>query len=252
MADDLNARVAHTLVAAYKSGHRAPVDADARALSREGAVAVQGLVAKGNGDHPTGWKVAVIEGTPAYAPMMDSVIKPSGAQFKIPEEGFLVEIEVAARLSHDLTPRPGKPYTREEVTDAISEWVVGIELIGSRFQKSPGEAPFPAWLADSMGNAAYITGPSVAASKVGDLPTLRVRWWLDGEQKHDKVGGHPQNDPILPILLNANAPADAFGGFKAGHLITTGSLTVPVVVSHASTIKAEIDGIGVVECVLVA
>ena len=141
MADDLNARVAHTLVAAYKSGHRAPVDADARALSREGAVAVQGLVAKGNGDHPTGWKVAVIEGTPAYAPMMDSVIKPSGAQFKIPEEGFLVEIEVAARLSHDLTPRPGKPYTREEVTAAISEWVVGIELIGSRFQKSPGEAP---------------------------------------------------------------------------------------------------------------
>ena len=37
MADDLNARVAQTLVAAYKSGHRAPVDADARALSREEA-----------------------------------------------------------------------------------------------------------------------------------------------------------------------------------------------------------------------
>ena len=61
----------------------------------------------------------------------------------------------------------------------------------------------------------------------------------------------PRRD-IRAILLNANAPADAFGGFKAGHLITTGSLTVPLVVSHASTIKAEIDGIGVVECVLVA
>jgi 2-keto-4-pentenoate hydratase len=252
MVDDVISKVAERLVAAHKSGHRVPVDAEARALAREGAATVQALVAKGTGDHPTGWKVAVIDGTPAYAPMMESVIKGSGASFTLCEEGFLVEIEVAARLKSDLTPRPGKPYSRDEVIAAISEWVVGIELIGSRYQKSPGDAPFPAWLADSMGNAAYIHGASAAASSLGDLSTLRVRWWLDGEQKHDKVGGHPQNDPILPILLNANAPADEFGGFKAGHLITTGSLTVPLVVDHASRIKAEIDGIGTVECQLLA
>ena len=111
-------------------------------------------------------------------------------------------------------------------------------------KKSPGEAPFPAWLADSMGNAAYVTGPSVAFSAIKDGATLPVTWWLDGGVKEDNIGGHPQNDPLLPILLNANAPDDLFGGFKKGQIITTGSLTVPTLITGKGHVEAEIKGIG--------
>ena len=187
--------------------------------------------------------MAVADGTPAYAPMFDKHIHSSGVHIPINEEGYLIEIEVAVKLSRDL-PHRSQAYSRNEIEAACSEWIVGIELIGSRFKKSPGEAPFPAWLADNMGNAAYVTGPSVPFSAIKDGSTLPLTWWLDGTIKEDKIGGHPQNDPILPILLNANAPDDMFGGFKAGQIITTGSLTVPTLITGKGLIEAEIKGIG--------
>lgn len=243
MSDQTASRLAQSLIKAHQSGKRIAVDEDARALVRSDAKQVMLDVAKGIGQSPAGWKVAVIEGTPAYAPMFTKDIKPSGAHFPMIEEGYLIEIEVALKLGHDL-PHRTTPYSRSEIESACTEWVVGIELIGSRLKKSPGEAPFPAWLADNMGNAAYVTGPSVAFSAIKDGSTLPLTWWLDGQIKEDKIGGHPQNDPILPILLNANAPDDLFGGFKKGQIITTGSLTTPTLITGKGLVEAEIKGIG--------
>lgn len=243
MLDHAASRLAQSLINAHKSGKRIAVDEDARALAREEAKTVIQAVAQGLGQTPAGWKVAVIDGTPAYAPMFAKDIRPSGAHFPMIEEGYLIEIEVALKLAHDL-PHRATAYSRSEIEAACGEWVVGIELIGSRLKKSPGEAPFPAWLADSMGNAAYVTGPSVAFSAIKDGSVLSVTWWLDGVVKEDKIGGHPQNDPILPILLNANAPDDLLGGFKAGQIITTGSLTVPTLITGKGLVEAEIKGIG--------
>ena len=243
MSDHAVSRFAQSLINAHKSGKRIAVDEDARALARDDAKAVMQTVAKGLGQTPAGWKVAVIDGTPAYAPMFAKDIRPSGAHFPMIEEGYLIEIEVALKLAHDL-PHRDTAYSRSEIEAACGEWVVGIELIGSRLKKSPGEAPFPAWLADSMGNAAYVTGPSVAFSAIKDGSVLPVTWWLDGVVKEDKIGGHPQNDPILPILLNANAPDDLLGGFKAGQIITTGSLTLPTLITGKGHVEAEIKGIG--------
>jgi len=243
VSDHAVSRFAQSLINAHKSGKRIAVDDDARALARDDAKPDMQTVAKGLGQTPAGCKVAVIDGTPAYAPMFAKDIRPSGAHFPMIEEGYLIEIEVALKLAHDL-PHRDTAYSRSEIEAACGEWVVGIELIGSRLKKSPGEAPFPAWLADSMGNAAYVTGPSVAFSAIKDGSVLPVTWWLDGVVKEDKIGGHPQNDPILPILLNANAPDDLLGGFKAGQIITTGSLTVPTLITGKGHVEAEIKGIG--------
>jgi 2-keto-4-pentenoate hydratase len=245
-------QLATALVAATRAHRRIAVDATASALALEDAMDVQARVAGALGAKAGGWKVAVIDGTPRYAPMFASNIKASGSTWSIPQEGFLVEIELALRLARDVPARPGKPYSREEIVDAVSDLVVGIELIASRFEKSPGAAPFPAWLADNMGNAAYIYGDAVPYRSVADAGALRCRYWADGVEKHDRIGGHPQNDPIMPILLNANAQTDQLGGFKAGQLVTTGSLTVPAVFDSPARLKATIDGVGSVEAVLTA
>jgi 2-keto-4-pentenoate hydratase len=243
VSDNSASRLARSLIQAHHNGKRITVDEDARALTRDQAKQVIAEVAKGLDQSPTGWKVAVADGTPAYAPMFKKHMHASGVHLPMHEEGYLIEIEVAVKLSHDLPHRP-QAYSRQDIEAACSEWIVGIELIGSRFKKSPGEAPFPAWLADNMGNAAYVSGASVPFSAIKDASTLALTWWLDGTVKEDKVGGHPQNDPILPILLNANAPEDLFGGFKAGQIITTGSLTVPTLITGKGLIEAEIKGIG--------
>ena len=132
MADDLNARVAHTLVAAYKSGHRAPVDADARALSREGAVAVQGLVAKGNGDHPTGWKVAVIEGT-RYSRLPDLPTVGEGIPgFALPVgfHGFLGPAGMPRPLINQLNAELIKALKLPEVEKRMAGFGLDIVISG--------------------------------------------------------------------------------------------------------------------------
>jgi 2-keto-4-pentenoate hydratase len=244
-------RVAATLLGAYAGAKRVPVDADSQTLALADAMGVQGAVAAGLGVGVTAWKVAVPDGTnPAYAPMFDNVVKASGSSWRIPEEGFNVEIELALRLKAGL-PRRAEPYTRAEIEAAVSDLVVGIELVGSRFQKSPGAAPFPAWLADNLGNGAYIIGEHVPFVSGAHASALRVQYWIDGALQLDQVGGHPQNDVITPLLLCANAQTDAFGGFKAGDLITTGCLHKPHPVGAPASIKATIEGVGSVETHLV-
>ncbi len=243
MSDHNATRLAQSLLKAHQTQKRIAVDDDARALTRAQAKQVIWEVAQGLHQAPGGWKVAVIDGTPAYAPMFAQHIHTNSAHVPMIEEGYLIEIEVAVELTADL-PHRSTPYSRHEIEAACGSWIAGIELIGSRLKKSPGDAPFPAWLADNMGNAAFVTGARVPFSAIADAATLPLTWWLDGTVKEDKIGGHPQNDPILPILLNANAPDDAFGGFKKGQIITTGSLTVPTLITGAGHIEAEIKGIG--------
>ncbi len=124
-------QVASSLLAGYAARTRIPVDEAASQLKLEDAMSVQGLVAKGLGAGVHAWKVAVINNVPAYAPMFDNVVKASGSEFQRPEEGVIIEVEIALRLKSDLPPRQ-QPYTREEIEASIGELLIGIEFIGSR------------------------------------------------------------------------------------------------------------------------
>jgi 2-keto-4-pentenoate hydratase len=61
---------------------------------------------------------------------------------------------------------------------------------------------------------------------------------------HDAIGGHPTTDPLKPLLDYANAQSDRLGGFRAGQIITTGSLCGLVSVEEPSEVTAMIDSIG--------
>ncbi len=236
-------RLASTLIAAYKSGRRVPVDADAQALTLAEAMPMQATIAAGIGAAVGGWKVAIPNGAPGYAPMFAANIRESGSRWAIPQEGFLVEIELAFTLKSDLPVRPGRPYSRDEVLAALDHAVVGIELIASRFEKSPPTAPFPAWLADNMGNAGYVTGAAIPVAAFKDMTGFRTVYRADGVVAQE-VTGHPLGDPLAPIVACASDEANAFGGFKAGQIVTTGSLTTPKVFNAPVRLTASIEGLG--------
>ena len=239
------ARLTSALVAATRAGRRMPVDADAVALPRSESMTVQADVAKALGAEVGGWKVAVLpDGVPAYAPMFAENVRSSGSAWPIPQEGFLLEVELAFTLAADL-PHRSAPYAREEVLAALGKAVVGIELIASRFEKSPPTAPFPAWLADNMGNAGYVVGAEIPVAAFSDMTGFRTHYRIDGVVAQEVIG-HPLRDPLAPILACLNAADDRLGGFRAGQIVTTGSLTTPKVIDAPARVEAGIDGLGTV------
>ena len=207
------------------------------------AMGVQAATVAALGIRVAGWKVGITgDGVPMAAPMLADTIHGSGGMWPLTSAGAAIaEVEIAIRLKHDLPVRPGKPWLRSEIEAACGDVTIGIEIICSRL--SAGMAsPFPLWLADRLGNAGYVTGDGMPYSNVQNLAALRCRLWVDGRLVHDKVGGHPQNDPLAPVLAVCNG--DLHPGFKAGDIITTGSLITPLRCERPAKLAAEIDGLG--------
>lgn len=205
------------------------------------AMRVQRDVTRALGATVAGWKVGFSpDGVPVAGPLYASVVRPGGASIRLPDRGFIVEIELAFRLASDL---PRKPYTRDEILDACDEALIGIELIAGR-RGEPPAVPYLAFLADNIGNAGYVTGASTSGFRTLDLKALALRFTVDGEVVQEARGGHPQGDPVEPLRAYASQPNDQLGGLRKGQVITTGSLTKPLRIDRAVRVEASLGGVG--------
>jgi 2-keto-4-pentenoate hydratase len=217
------------------------------------AYATQHAVAAALGVHVAGWKVGMRpDGTPMAAPMFAGDIRGNGASWPLPAAGALIiEVEIALRLRSDLPPRPGRPYTRDDIAAAVGEVLVGVEVLKSRFA-GDGFPPFAIHLADNLGNAGYVIGEATRDFASLDLARLRCRYSLDGVEVQDRIGGHPQDDPWAPVIACVNEAAVGLDGYCAGQVITTGSLIKPAPIDRAQSLVADIEGVGRVEMTFVA
>jgi 2-keto-4-pentenoate hydratase len=231
---------AAALVAAH-AGHAAASETAAAPQSLAEAMRVQSEVAQALRASVGGWKVGFApDGTAVAGPMFASVVSSSPSSRALPAGGFIVEIELAFRLARDL---PARAYSRDEILDAASEALIGIELVAGRLGEPPS-VPYPAFLADNIGNAGYVVGASTRSFRALDLKALRCTFRLDGNVVQDREGGHPQGDPVEPLRAYASAPSDVLGGLRKGQVVTTGSLTKPLRVDRAARIEATLAGIG--------
>ncbi|MGN6765741.1 MAG: 2-keto-4-pentenoate hydratase [Rhizobiaceae bacterium] len=176
----------------------------------------------------SGWKVAVgPRRIPVAAPLVDIATIVEG---RVP--GYFVrrpqavEVEIAVELADDLPPRIGRPYVRQEVLERLRSVRVGVEIIAPRIGEG-NRAPFPLFLADRLGNVGYVLGPTIGAEML-DLdsghrfPDLTLR--AGGRELFSARPGHPDGDPLTPVLAYANAQNDRLGGLRRGQVVTTGSL----------------------------
>jgi 2-keto-4-pentenoate hydratase len=211
------------------------------------AAEIQADVARRLNAHVSGWKVGYApDGTPVAAPVFDRFLKPSGAHFPLREASVWgVEPEIAFRLGADLPRRIVQPYTREDIMSAVDAVLVGIEVVASRIVNHKA-APFLLFLADNIGHAGYAFGSEKRHWHDLDLANLRCCLTVNGDVVHDAAGGHPTIDPLKPLVDYANAQSDRLGGFRAGQIITTGSLCGLVAVEEPGEVAAMIDSIG--EC----
>lgn len=214
------------------------------------AYAVQAEIVRLGGDAIAAWKVTALrpQDQPGYgadrpvaSPLMARFVHESPAALSLRD--FItpmLECEFALRLARDL-PARAEPYTREEIAAAIDAVVPAFEIGDGRV---PADAPGALRLADSMGNGAFIIGAPVAWTGQ-DLSAAQVMLTLDGLAAGLGEGSRIWGGPLGAVQALANAqPLSA--PLLAGQIVTTGSATVPLAVTHPVEAVADFGPLGII------
>jgi 2-keto-4-pentenoate hydratase len=236
---------ATALIEARRRGGLAPLTPQITPANIADAMAIQKEVADALGASVAGWKVGYApDGVPVAGPIYATVMHASGDAIPLgPSARSGIEVELALRLSKDLPSRPARPYARMEILDACEALLIGVEIVESRLAEPP-KPPFLALLADNSGNGAFVRGREVRDFRGLELSRLHCKLALDGKVVHEGMGGHAKGDPLLALLDYVNRPCDAFGGLRAGQIVTTGTLSGCPYAEGAVKVFAELEGLG--------
>jgi 2-keto-4-pentenoate hydratase len=255
MSPDAREALALLLAAARRDGRQVttlppelvPPDADT-------AYAVQDRVAALLGWEPLGWKIAGTNDVMrARLRMPEPILGRSFARFRVDSPARLphaelldpiVEAEILFRLGRDLPPRPGRPWTRAEVADAVAAVHAGIEVAECRFPTA-SLPPHTAVLADGSGNGRYVLGPALPPGT--DLAALPVVVEVDGVPRRSGTGAEVMGDPLAAVAWLANRRGALGDGLRAGEWISSGTCTGMLAARAGMRVTARFGAEAVVE-----
>lgn len=207
---------------------------DARLVPPDAATAykVAGLVAEELGWPVLGWKIAAFKEEMQQALRTDSPIY--GRTFFVTETPATVvhaklaspipEVEYQVKLGTDLPPR-AKPYSQEEVTEAVASLHPGLELAECRFVHDAAFPPLPAILADGAGSGTIVYGPAIADWQTCDIAGQEATLTSNGRLRRKGTAGAALDHPMAPLTWLANELSRTGVGLKAGQMVSTGTLT---------------------------
>ena len=232
--DSATQRELARLLASLRRDCRQQSGLDARLVPPDPATAyrVAGLVAEELGWPVLGWKIAAFKAEMQQALRTDSPIY--GRTYFVTETPITVvhaklaspipEVEFQARLGADLPPR-AKPYSVEEVTEAVASLHPGLELAECRFIHDAAFPPLPAILADGAGSGTIVYGPAIADWKSRDIASQEATLSSNGRLRRKGTAGAALDHPMAPLAWLANELARTGVGMKAGEMVSTGTLT---------------------------
>lgn len=181
-----------------------------------------------------GWKIAAMKvemqqalrtDSPIYGRVYAPGIKPTPVSVEYAKQcSPIPEVEYQARLGADLPPR-AKPYTVEEVTEAVASLHPGLELAECHFVHDANFPPLPAVLADGAGGGTICYGPAIEDWKRRDIPGQEVVLLCNGAVRRRGSAAAALDHPMVPLAWLANELARTGIGLKAGQTISTGTLT---------------------------
>lgn len=241
MSTDLQA-AADLFLAARREHRRIALPPALRPADFTEAYAIQRAVEHALGKSPVAWKVGApdAKNTPSAAPIYDVMASPARIEsHKLHMLG--VEAEIAAVFTDDLPARE-TPYSDEEVTAAVEELRVVIEVCDSRLSdwQSADDATK---LADHQLNFALVVGDAVHTPHALDFSRLAVRTVVDGRVLKEGVGTHAVGNPLrlLPWLANHLRTRN---GIRAGTIATLGAWLGLHVVQPGAEVTVEFPGLG--------
>ena len=198
-----------------------------------------------------GWKATLFDADDgACAPLPANAVVDAPAYTQVLRPPLLdpapygIEAEVAFRLGRDLPPlAQGAHYKRDTVCAAVVSAHAVIEVVASRYVDPEAVSKLER-VADQLINSLLVVGPSFPdwqSLPLGALP-LEVR--VQGHPVFQGRGGHPQGDPLIPLVWLANHLSIYGRGLRAGELITTGSCCGVQFVAPEQTATAHFVGLG--------
>jgi 2-keto-4-pentenoate hydratase len=191
------------------------------------AYQIQLQVLKRLGTHVGGWKASMPDASQGWsAPIASTNLLRAGAALAPPalltrrSPRIGIEPEIAFTLARALPAGP--VYTREQVLQAVGGAHAALELCVCRLADFDA-APLLDRLADGLMNEALALSAPSTSWQALELKSLPLRVLVDGEVVHQGLGGHPLNDPVLPLVWMANHLSRRGIGLQAGDVVTTGS-----------------------------
>ena len=208
----------------------------------EGLAAARALAGLQGADPPAGFKIGATAGRmraylgvdePIAGAMAAEGLHGSGSVLSF--ASFLhvgVECELAVVLARDL---PG-PCTAAQAADACGELMTSIELVENRYGNVKVSPPL--LVADAMFHAACVLGEPGPHWRELDLRLLEGALSVDGEERGRGLGADLLGDPMEALAwLAGSREASAFGGLRAGQVVTLGSVTTPVWLEGPCTVS---------------
>jgi 2-keto-4-pentenoate hydratase len=250
MTTDRVRRAADLLLAARRSGR--PLDALPAELipaDAESAYAVQHRVTEELGAIG-GWKTAPAKDGVAFdwAPIPASGVFADNAEIALADfPRAALELEIGLVLGSDL-PSRAEPYHLDEISAAIVEMRVCLELFGSRFADPAERAPLER-LADAQNAAGVVVGTGPANWRDIDLAAADLSFDYAGE-RYTAQGGHA----LLPLLAACTALANgagALGGLRAGQVVITGARIGPIPALSVGPARGVIHPVGAVRATFI-
>ena len=224
------------------------------------AYRVAGLVAEELGWPVGGWKIAAMKeemqkalrtDAPIYGRVFAPFVKPSPVS--VPHAGLaspIPEVEYQAQLGVDLPPR-GKPYTIEEVADAVASLHPGLELAECRFIHDQAFPPLTAILADGAGSGTIVYGPAIDDWRHRDIAGQQVTLSCNGKPRRNGTAAAALDHPMVPLTWLANELSRTGLGLKAGQMVSTGTLTGMLAPKPGETYVADFGPLGSVTLAVV-
>jgi 2-keto-4-pentenoate hydratase len=201
---------------------------------KETAYRIARMVEEELGWPVAGWKIAAMKeemqkalrtDSPIYGRVFAPNIKPSPVVVEHARQcSPIPEVEYEARLGADLPPR-GKPYTVDEVRDAVATLHPGLELAECRFVHDDKFPPLAAVLADGAGSGTICYGPPIEDWKNRDIAEQEVVLACNGQPRRRGTAAVALDHPLVPLTWLANELSRTGIGLKAGQMVSTGTLT---------------------------
>jgi len=201
---------------------------------KDAAYRIAGMVEEELGWKVGGWKIAAMKAdlqrelrtdSPIYGRVYAPAIRPAPVSVAHAKQcSPIPEVEYQARLGADLPPRE-RPYTVDEVIDAVATLHPGIEIAECRFIHDAAFPPLPAILADGAGSGGIAYGAAIENWRDRDIAGQEVRLFCNGIERRKGTALVLLDHPMVPLTWLANELSRTRIGLKAGQMISTGTLT---------------------------
>ena len=152
-----------------------------------------------------------------------------------------LELEIAFRLGRSFAPST-KPYSNDEVMEAISTMAAAIEVVTSRYAEWPQAAPL-LQLADLQNHGALCVAEGVAYDASYPFEHPAARFDFDGGSVLAAMPRNPAGDPRRLLHWLVNHVTSRGLAFTEDIWVTTGSYTGMRFPETAGTAVGKFDGL---------